>query len=221
MTTTMHFFSVQRSAFSVQRSAFRVQRSAFSVYLSLLLSFCLLTNQSAAQSNSNSCGFVPTATQKAQYNAIMAQMNSNSAPQQVLTPVPLNATIPIYFWVNKDTPIPQSLPTALELIKVVERVNTYFHFLNNAQFSFCGVSYLNDSRWYTIPSSNPTLNPNSLLFSTYSKANAINIYLSESYGVSFAGGPDENCFGTNRRPIRKPICTSCRPYLCPRIRSCF
>jgi hypothetical protein len=148
-----------------------------------------LTTHSNAQ-NISSCGFVPTPAQKAQYQAIMTQINSGNAPQQVLTDIPLNASIPLYFWINKENPIPQALPTALDLAKVVERINAYFHFPNNARFTFCGVSYINDSRWYSIPSTNQTLYPTLLFFNTYHKENAIDIYLpQDAGGVNWVGGP--------------------------------
>jgi Dockerin type I domain len=133
-----------------------------------------LSNQLIAQTNNLSCSYLPNATERTNYNAIMAQKNNNSGPPQVLTVVPLNATIPIYFWINKAGP--QFAPTLLEVSRMVERVNAYFNFPNNAHFVFCGVSYLNESSWYTM---SPTIN-HSQVFSTYKKANAINVFIPQT-----------------------------------------
>ncbi len=138
-----------------------------------------MTNQSYAQNNSFSCGFVPTADERAHYQAVMAQLQSS--PQQMLTDIPLNASIPIYFWVNKESP--ESAPTALELQAAVDRVNTYFHFPNNARFTFCGVSYLRDDRWFHYNNDNPFRHQ---VYALYHSDNAINVYLPQTLHNDFA-----------------------------------
>jgi hypothetical protein len=133
-----------------------------------------LTNQGLAQNNT--CGVRPNATEQANYAAIMNQLNGiSSGPQQVLTDIPLNASIPIYFWINKTNLA--NAPTASTLQYAVDRLNTAFHFPNNAHFTLCGQSYLNDSRYYTLST---TTFADRDFYGSYRKENVINVYLSET-----------------------------------------
>jgi hypothetical protein len=129
-----------------------------------------LTNQNYAQNSSVPCSFIPSAADLAQYNAIMDQLNSGNMPE-TLADIPLNASIPIYFWVNN--PILVHSQDAFTLSRSVERANAFFHFPNNARLTFCGVSYINDPQYYSIPNGS-SLVP---MFNTYNKAHAINVYL--------------------------------------------
>jgi hypothetical protein len=146
----------------------------------LLFSIVFLTNLSYAQNNSSACGFVPSAAELTQYQAVMTQLRNN--PQQNLTNAPVSASIPIYFWVN--SPGTSFLPSAIDLEQMVAEVNTYFNFPNDTHFTFCGVSYPNDSRWYTMNANERFTNTQ--VFNTYDKANVINVYMAQ-YPLSFAG----------------------------------
>jgi hypothetical protein len=146
-----------------------------------------LTSPIFAQSNALFCGFHPSAAYLAQYDAEMNRLNSGNAPEQVLTDIPWNASIPIYFWINKSNSA--NSQDAFTLSKAVERVNLYFHFPNNAHLTFCGVSYINDPRFYMISETDPQ--QNLLMFNTYRKEHAINVYIPEvDPGLPFALGPD-------------------------------
>jgi hypothetical protein len=167
MTTKMSFFSVQRSAFSVI----------------LLFSMLFLITQNYAQSNPVACGVLPNATEQANYAAIMDRANGiSSGPQQILTEIPLNASIPIYFWINGSSA--STAPTAGELQGAVNRLNTAFHFPNNAHFTLCGQSYINDSRYHTLSANNYTLNRE--LYGAYHKDNVINVYLTQSVDANWS-----------------------------------
>jgi hypothetical protein len=142
----------------------------------LLFSFFFLTNLSYAQNNSSPCGFILSDAERAHYQSVVTQLRNS--PQQSSANAPVSASIPIYFWVNNAG----GGNTAFELEQAVNEVNTYFNFPNNTRFTFCGVSYPNDSRWYTM-----TPATNSQVFNTFNKANAINVFLAQ-YFNSFAGG---------------------------------
>jgi hypothetical protein len=140
----------------------------------LLFSLFFLTNQGFAQNNN--CGVKPNATEQAQYAAIMNQLNGISgSPQQVLTEIPLNASIPIYFWINKFNLF--NAPSASALQYAVDKLNTAFHFPNNAHFTLCGQSYLNDSRYYNMSSISLS---DQGFYNSYRKENVINVYLGET-----------------------------------------
>jgi hypothetical protein len=133
-----------------------------------------MTDKGSAQSNF--CGVRPNATEQAQYAAIMNQLNGiSSSPQHSLTDIPLNASIPIYFWINKVNLI--NAPSASVLQNAVDRLNTVFHFPNNAHFTLCGQSYINDSRYHTLSLSTTADRD---FYGSYRKENVINVYLSET-----------------------------------------
>jgi hypothetical protein len=160
--------------FSFQLSAFSFQLSAFSFQLIFLFSLFYMTDKGSAQSNF--CGVRPNATEQAQYAAIMNQLNGiSSSPQHSLTDIPLNASIPIYFWINKVNLI--NAPSASVLQNAVDRLNTVFHFPNNAHFTLCGQSYINDSRYHTLSLSTTADRD---FYGSYRKENVINVYLSET-----------------------------------------
>ena len=154
----------------------------FSVQLLLVFSLWFLTMPTYAQ-NGVSCGFTMSPAERAEYESVMAQFHNQ--PEQSFSNMPLNGSIPIYIWVNKSSP--WIIPTALELTQLIDDVNTFFNFPNGVRFTFCGVSYLNDSRWYMM--NNPSF-PNINVFNTYHRENAIDVYMPESGIVNFAGGPE-------------------------------
>jgi Dockerin type I domain len=164
----------------------------------LFFSFFFLTSQSYAQ-NTPICGYVPTPAEKALYQSVMAQMNSGSAPQQVLTPIPLNTSIPIYFWVNSiasQIGFLHEPPSAAQLTNLVERMNAYFHFPNNAHFTFCGMSYVDDPRWYTMPTNPNSIYPLSTLDIDYHKNNVINVFVPKNGGLNTKFGPASVLLGS-------------------------
>jgi hypothetical protein len=165
-------------------SPFAFRRSPFAFRLSLFFSVCFLSHASFAQTKA--CGFAASATDKAQYQAVMSRFNNPSSPQPILLPIPFNASIPIYFWVNKENP--NSVPSINDLTKHVERINAYFHFPNNAHFTFCGMSNMNDPRFYTLPDTTP--GRMALMYATYYNPNAINVYLPQIAATDVALGPN-------------------------------
>ena len=124
-----------------------------------------------------------TPEERVLYQAVITEMQNT--PESSYPNIATNASIPLYFWINMGGP--SFAPTALELQQLVADVNTRFNFANGARFTFCGVSYLNDSRWYVMNSDTTFRNVN--VFNTYYKQNSINIYIPQSFPVNFAGGP--------------------------------
>lgn len=158
------------------------------VFLPFLLLFCihLPINDCRSQNNALQCGFQPTANEIANYQAMLQQLQSSSSNSSAYTNLPQNASIPIHFWINKATL--SSAPTAAEINNAVEKINTYFHFPNNAQFTLCGLSYIDDNRFYNMYYYSH-FELRSQLFNAYHKNNVINVYIVESVDANFAMFP--------------------------------
>ena len=123
-----------------------------------------------AQNDPFQCGAQPSQSQINDYVQQVHEMQ-NSTPN--FSAFMANASIPIYFWVNMS--VLQVAPTNEELVATINTMNSYFNFPNNARFTMCGVSYLADSRFYSVGSNE--IAQVTLMNNTYRKGNAINIYL--------------------------------------------
>ena len=139
------------------------------------------------------CDFEMSPTELATYSASVVRL-SNS-PTQFYSAIPANATIPIYFWVNKSSM--DVAPTASEISAAVDRLNTYFHFANNARFVLCGLSYINDSRFYRLLATDRESFKNA-----YHKDKVINVYVPDALWSSGTLGhatryPNVSCIFIN------------------------
>jgi hypothetical protein len=129
------------------------------------------------------CGTHPTAADHDHYATVMSQLGSTS--QGLMSDIPINASIPIYFWVNKVNRV--YAPSAGEMQAAVDEANLAFHFPNNAHFTLCGQSYINDSRFYNITTTNGLALD---FYDAYHKENVINVYIPESSDAAgFVYGP--------------------------------
>lgn len=77
-------------------------------------------------------------------------------------------------------------PSASDINAAVTRINSFFHFANDAKFTLCGMSYINDSRFYNITSYETRQID---FYNAYHKNNAINIYITETTLRDFAQYP--------------------------------
>ena len=149
----------------------------------LVLIFALIDVRiSHAQTETLQCGFQMSAVERAEYEASVEQLRNS--PPQSYSSIPINASIPIYFWINKSTLT--LAPSASDINAAVTRINSFFHFANDARFTLCGMSYINDSRFYNITSYEI---PQIDFYNAYHKNNAINIYITETTVRDFAQYP--------------------------------
>ncbi len=133
------------------------------------------------------CGYKPTTQEKTYYKSVVDLLR-NSVTTRSVSSLQINGSIPIYFWVNQTNSSIQNSPSALKTL--VNQLNTSFQFLNSAPFTFCGVSYINDGNYQTLSVYNRALSQT--MYNTYSKANAINVYIPTTTDYNFAFLPSIN-----------------------------
>ncbi len=137
------------------------------------LSFCFLfTLDCNAQNTVFQCGTQPSQSEQNTY-ILNVQELGNYNYTNIAQNIAQNSSIPIYFWLNKS--VIDYSPTYSELNSCVESINQYFNFPNNTRFTLCGSSYISDSRFFTV--SVYDFAKQQLMYDTYRKDNAINIYI--------------------------------------------